>query len=57
MAQDDFLGGIAVDIQTREERKPNKTTIYKKSSHMTSGCVMVHDSMGGGYAIFFDDQV
>ena len=43
MAQEDFLGGIAIDIQTRQETKPNKTTIYMKSGHVTSGCVMVCD--------------
>ena len=33
--------GIAVDIQTKEQAK---TTIYMKSGHMASGCVMIHDT-------------
>ena len=41
------LGGIMVDIQTEEQTKRNKTVIYMKSSHMTGGCVMVHDSKPG----------
>ena len=40
-----FLGGITVDIQTKEETKTNKMTIYMKSGHMTGGCVTVHDTL------------
>ena len=39
------FGGITIDIQTREETKTNKTTIYMKSGHMTSVCVTVRDSV------------
>ena len=38
-----LFGGITIDIQTKEQTKRNKTTIYMKSGHMTGGCVKVRD--------------
>ena len=39
-----LFGDIAIDIQTKEQTKRNKWTIYIRTSHMTGGCVMVCDS-------------
>ena len=38
------LGGIVVDIQTKEKQRETNEIMYIRSGHMTGGCVMVCDS-------------